>query len=308
MSTVLCYGSLIADRVLRLPHFPRPGEGVHALSEALYLGGEPSNVGGHLAAWGVPVAIAGNNLGTDSLGAFLRVQLARRANTTLLVRNDPAVQTPTCYIWTTPDAERTIVPSWPTPASYTLPSAAVLKNVALLSGSVYGPGMPEMLQLARRTALPTAIADIGGPDDPRLPGAVLVTASCSVLRQRHAIRAIEPWMAAVHAVGGATVVVSDGSGPVRALNAQGWLHAQPPAIEPLDTTGAGDALKAGLILGWLRRWPLAQSLAWAVSAASLQCLRHGACEVPATDQEITRLIPTVALTSVPSLSRGENAP
>lgn len=297
MSAVLCYGSLIPDRVLRLPHFPRPGEGVHALSERLYLGGEPSNVGGHLAAWDVPVLIAGNNLGHDPLGAFVREQLARRARTTLLARDDPTVQTPTCYIWTTPDGERTIVPSWPTPTGYTLPEPSRLREIALVSASVYGPGMAEMLALARQASIPTAIADIAGPDDPRLPGAALVTASRGVLRQRHGIDAIAPWMTAVHERSGALVVVSDGPRSVRALAGAGWLSATPPPIQPVDTTGAGDALKAGLILGWLRRWPLPQTLAWAVSAASQQCLRHGPCEEPAAEEEIARLLPTVVITS-----------
>ena len=39
MKAVLCYGALIADRVLRLPHFPQPGEGLHALGESLASGG-----------------------------------------------------------------------------------------------------------------------------------------------------------------------------------------------------------------------------------------------------------------------------
>lgn len=298
MSAVLCYGSLIADRVLRLPHFPRPGEGVHALSETLYLGGEPSNVGGHLAAWQVPVLIAGNNLGCDPLGAFVRERLARRARTTLLAQDDPAVQTPTCYIWTTPDGERTIVPSWPTSTGYTLPDRSQLAEVALVSASIYGPGMAEMLALARQARIPTAIADIAGPDDPRLSGAALVTASRSVLRQRHGVDAVEPWMAAVHRHSGALVVVSDGAQPARALSSAGWLSAAPPPIQPVDTTGAGDALKAGLILGWLRRWPLRQTLAWAISAASQQCLRHGPCEEPAAEEEIARLLPTVVITSI----------
>jgi sugar/nucleoside kinase (ribokinase family) len=297
MSGVLCYGSLIADRVLRLPHFPRPGEGVHALSETLYLGGEPSNVGGQLAAWGVPVTIAGNNLGCDALGAFIRAQLERRANITLLARDDPAVQTPTCYIWTTPDGERTIVPSWPTPTGYTLPHARLLAEAALVSASVYGPGMAEMLALARQLGRPTAVADIAGPDDPRLPGAALVTASGSVLYQRHGVSAIEPWMRAVHATSGALVVVSDGAQPLLALSSAGWRRVQPPTIEPVDTTGAGDALKAGLILGWLRQWPLDQTLAWAVSAASLQCLRHGPCAEPTAETEVAQMLPAVAVTA-----------
>ncbi len=294
MSTVICYGSLIPDRVLELPRFPRPGEGIHALGERLYVGGEPCNVGGHLASWGVPVALAGNRLGTDPLGMFVRDRLEQRAHTTLVVASDPQVQTPTCYIWITPDGERTIVPSWPTPTGWTLPDEQMLRSACLVSASIYGPGMDEMLALARRWQLPLAVSDIAGPADPRLPGARIVTTSRAVLQQRHNVHAIEEWMQAIHGVTGALVVVSDGPRPVLALSANGdWLRVQPPPIQPIDTTGAGDALKAGLILGWLRHWSISATLRWAIAAASLQCLKRGPCEAPATSQEIAALLPAI---------------
>lgn len=293
MSLVICYGSVIADRVLQLPRFPRPGEGIHALGEQLYLGGEPCNVGGHLAAWGVEVAIAGNRLGDDALGAFMREQLNQRPRTRLVVASDPSIQTPTCYIWITPDGERTIVPSWPTPTGWTLPNEDLLRSARIVSASIYGPGMDEMLSLARRWQIPLAVADISGPDDPRLPGAALVATSRAVLRYRHNVHSIESWMAAVHSAAGATVVVSDGPEPTLALSASGdWLTLQPPAIAPVDTTGAGDALKAGMILGWLNDWPLDQTLRWSTAAASLQCLQRGPCEAPNT-AAIEALLPSI---------------
>ncbi|HEY0737726.1 MAG TPA: carbohydrate kinase family protein [Herpetosiphonaceae bacterium] len=294
MSAVICYGSVIADRVLELPRFPRPGEGVHALGERLYVGGEPCNVGGHLAAWGVEVAIAGNRLGDDPLGAFLREQLQRRPRTRLVVESDPAIQTPTCYIWITPDGERTIVPSWPTPTGWTLPGEDLLRSARIVSTSIYGPGMDEMLSLARRRQLPLAVADISGPDDSRLPGAAIVTTSRAVLHFRHNVEEIESWMAAVHAVAGATVVVSDGPQPALALSASGdWLSVQPPRIAPVDTTGAGDALKAGMILGWLNEWPLDQTLRWSCAAAGLQCLQPGPCEDPPPGVAIEALLSSI---------------
>lgn len=293
MSAVICYGSVIADRVLELPRFPRPGEGMHALGERLYLGGEPCNVGGHLVAWGVEVAIAGNRLGDDPLGAFMREQLCQRPRTRLVVESDPAIQTPTCYIWITPDGERTIVPSWPTPTGWTLPGDDLLRSARIVSTSIYGPGMDEMLSLARRWQIPLAVADISGPDDPRLPGAALVATSRAVLRYRHNVHSIESWMATVQSAAGATVVVSDGPEPTLALSASGdWLTLQPPAIAPVDTTGAGDALKAGMILGWLNDWPLDQTLRWSTAAASLQCLQRGPCEAPNT-AAIEALLPSI---------------
>ena len=299
MSDVLCFGSILPDRVLRLPHFPQPGEGVRALGENVYLGGEPCNVGGHLAAWQVPVAIAGNNVGTDALGAFVLARLASRVQTRVIVHADPQVQTPTCYIWTTPDGERTIIPSWPTVTSWTLPDVPTLRAAQLVSASIYGPGMDEMLVLARQYGLPLAVADIAGPADPRLPGAAIVTTSRTILRQRYAVQDVLAWMQAVHAATGTLVVVSDGAQPVCMLTATGdMLIATPPPLTPVDTTGAGDALKAGLILGWLRDWSPQQALGWAVAAASLQCLRHGPCEQPATYAEIEELLPRVAVTPV----------
>lgn len=292
---ILCYGSLIADRVLRLPRFPRPGEGLHALSDQLYLGGEPCNVGGHLAAWGASVTIAGNNLGADSLGAFVRAQLEQRPRTRAIVHTDPQIQTPTCYIWATPDGERTIIPSWPTPTGWTLPDEATVRSARIVSASVYGPGMDEMLALARRCATPLAVADITGPDDARLPGAVIVATSRAVLHQRYGVADIATWMRGVQAATGALVVVSDGPRPLQALAPDGaTILAQPPQIAPLDTTGAGDALKAGLIFGWINDWPLDRTLRWAVAAASLQCLRHGPCESVPSSEEIERMIAQVA--------------
>ncbi len=294
MSAVICYGSLIPDRVLRLPYFPHPGEGVHALSEHLYLGGEPCNVGGHLAAWGESVIIAGNNLGSDPLGTFVQKQLAARIDTRVMSRVDPAVQTPTCYIWTTPDGERTIVPSWPTPTGWTLPGDELLHQARILSASIYGPGMEQMLARARAVGLPLAVADIAGPDDPRLPGAAIVTTSRAVLQRRHDVHDLDRWMAAVHAASGALVVMSAGDAAVHALTSDGrhW-SVVPPTIAPVDTTGAGDALKAGLIFGWLRGWSTQDTLRWSVAAASLQCLHPGPCEQPSSPAEIEQVLANI---------------
>jgi ribokinase len=308
MSDVICYGSLIPDRVLRLPRFPQPGEGLHALSETLYLGGEPCNVGGHLAAWDVPVAIAGNNLGSDPLGAFVRAQLARRPRTTVIARDDPQIQTPTCYIWTTPDGERTIIPSWPATISWSIPDETIVRAARMVSASIYGPGMEEMLALARRWQIPLAVADIAGPADARLAGAVLVTTSRTVLLRRHSVTDVDTWIEATHAASGALVVVSDGASTVLALTADGrWLKAEPPHITPVDTTGAGDALKAGLILGWLRDWPIETALRWGIAAASLQCLRHGPCEQTASAAEIEHVMPTVKVYHADTAGRSRMA-
>lgn len=296
---VICYGSLIPDRVLRLPRFPQPGEGIHALDETRYLGGEPGNVGGHLATWGVGVALAGNNLGDDSDGDFVQQRIATRGNTRSFAQIEAGTRTPVCYLWVTPDGERTIVPSWPRKIGWTLPDDATIAAARMVSVSIYGPGMDLMIDRARQHHKPLALADITGSDDPRLPGAAIVTTSRAVLQRRWNISDARSWMAAVHDRSGALVVVSNGSDQVIALSADGcWITATPPRIDPVDTTGAGDALKAGLIYGWLQGWPIDQALPWAIAAASLQCLDHGPCEHPAAIDQVAALVSTIKLVSI----------
>jgi len=273
---VVCFGSLLLDRVLRVPRLPLPGEGLHALEERWFVGGEACHVGGHLAAWGEQVTIAGNHLGADEAGAFVRRELERRPRTTLHTSDDPAVRTPSCTVLLTPDGERTMIVSWPTAAGWSLPGSDVLKHTRLVSASIYGPGMGPMLALARSHGIPIAIADVAGPDDERLPGAAIVTTSRSQLA-RHGVVDIESWIGAVHAATGAFVAVSDGPLAVLAVDEHGRrLSAQPLAIAPVDTTGAGDALKAGLVYGRLCGWEAARSLRFAVAAAGLQSLELGA--------------------------------
>jgi sugar/nucleoside kinase (ribokinase family) len=78
---------------------------------------------------------------------------------------------------------------------------------------------------------------------------------------------------------------------VRVLTTAGrWLTAGPPLVTPVDTTGAGDALKAGMIFGWLRDWSIEPTLRWAIAAASLQCTHYGPCEQPAGRDEIEQLM------------------
>lgn len=74
-------------------------------------------------------------------------------------------------------------------------------------------------------------------------------------------------------VGG--VVVSLGPRGALFLNAEQALMAQAPALEPLTTVGAGDAMVAGLMLGLLRDEPLDELARLASATAAAVLLRRG---------------------------------
>ncbi len=48
------------------------------------------------------------------------------------------------------------------------------------------------------------------------------------------------------------------------------------AVEAVDTTGAGDVFRAGLITGLVAGWPLGKTLRFANAAAALSCTTLGA--------------------------------
>jgi sugar/nucleoside kinase (ribokinase family) len=61
-----------------------------------------------------------------------------------------------------------------------------------------------------------------------------------------------------------------------ALDGNEFHHIPALAVEAVDTTGAGDVFRAGMIYGLLQRWPTPRVLQFANAAAALSCTRPGA--------------------------------
>ncbi len=74
---------------------------------------------------------------------------------------------------------------------------------------------------------------------------------------------------------------------VHALDANGnGFTVQPPAVDAVDATGAGDAFRAGLLYGFLRGFDLPRSLCWGVAAGSLKVKNLGAATTLPDSREI----------------------
>ena len=64
------------------------------------------------------------------------------------------------------------------------------------------------------------------------------------------------------------------------------FHREPAVqVEAVDTTGAGDIFRAGMIYGLLQNWPIRRILQFANAAAAVSCTRPGAmASVPSLDE------------------------
>jgi sugar/nucleoside kinase (ribokinase family) len=72
-----------------------------------------------------------------------------------------------------------------------------------------------------------------------------------------------------------TVIVKMGANGARSLGAEGELHEAAREIDPVDTTGAGDAFDAGYIAARLRGHDLAARLDFACRAGAAACMEVG---------------------------------
>lgn len=279
---LVCAGQAIVDVVLRVPALPERGGDMLATAAEITAGGG-FNVMAAAARQGLPVLYAGGH-GTGPWGDLVRAALAAEG-IAILRTPDPGRDTGFDVALVEPDGERTfathlgaetIANNWPG-----IPMTA--GDMVYLSG--YG--------LPRISPLPPAVQLFvdPGPLVARIPADLLdqVLARCDWLscNQREAgllTGAGEAADAARLLLGRtdhAGVIVRTGSaGCVLALRGQEIVHVPAPAVEVVDTTGAGDAHAGVFIASLADGLGLAEAAARANAAAAFSVTRQGPATSP----------------------------
>ena len=291
-TTVLCYGELGVDNLIQVPHLPSPERAAFPSSDDYHIGGAAANTAVWLAAWGVPVRLAGNALGQDDLGDRLWGWLGAYPCLDLrFIERLPGLATPFCRILVTPDAERSILVYGYPQTPMTRVTAEMLAGTSYLALDLYGGA--ERLQAAhsaREAGVTTVVVDLVEPDHPILPWVDILILSAAYLRSERP--EVDPLQRAEVLRQGCrgVVILTDGPRPILALDPDGRaFRLQPPAVQPVDTTGAGDAFRAGLIYSLLQGCALAESLAFAAAAGALRITNSGSGGQVAPVQEVARL-------------------
>ena len=89
----------------------------------------------------------------------------------------------------------------------------------------------------------------------------------------------------VLAAGCETAVVTMGSDGCMVARGKEKVRLAAPAVEVVDTTGAGGAFSAGFIYAHLQGWPLEACARIATAAASLKCGMVGLTSVDLSDAQ-----------------------
>ncbi len=277
--TILSYGEIDLDIYLALDRLPTRELAADVRDEFDNVGGAAANSAMWLANWGIDSRLAGHDLGDDRAGHFaLEAFAALPSLDVRFVAVHPGYRSPRCQCLVTPDGERSFIMHWLDAIRMTAPSAEMLAGVAWLNLDMSGP-LPLRLraaQMAAERGIPALVNDIYRADHPLLPYIDALVLSAAVARGKHKISDPLALAREIGAAAACHVIVTDSSENISVLPHGGAEETiVPPRVQAIDTTGAGDIFKAGLLYGLVRGETLAEAARWGAAAGSLMCQYAG---------------------------------
>jgi ribokinase len=271
---VVVLGSANADLVVAVPRRPAAGETVLGSDTQVLPGGKGANTAVAAARLGGRVAFAGA-VGTDQYGDLLLESLRSSGVDTSLVRRRER-PTGIAYITVTPDGENSIVVSPGANstlnnhdidfgaarvlvASLEVPVSVVEHAVAMAASN----GVRPVLNLSPAT---------------RLSAETLSTLDPLVVNEHEAAWLLdgEPDARRLLELGPRSVVITLGARGAVVADHQAVREIPAPAVDPVDTTGAGDAFAGALAVGLASGKDLAAAAELAVRVAAISVTRQGA--------------------------------
>ena len=296
--TILSYGEIDLDIYLALDRLPTMDRSANCADDFENVGGAAANSALWLANWGVSTRLAGHDLGDDRAGDAVREVFSSypELDTRYIARHKDYL-TPRCQCLVTPDGERSFITHWPQEVRMTPASPDMLEGVDWLNLDMSGP-LPRRLQaaqLASELGIPVLINDIYSTDHPLLPLINVLVMSAAVVRSRMPRREAVELAQVLQNAGDFDVIVTNASADLTVLSRDGGRHTiTPPAIQAVDTTGAGDIFKAGLLYGLLQDLPLPEAVKWGAAAGSLMCQFAGTTETFASLNDVAALKQAIA--------------
>ncbi|MYD09175.1 MAG: carbohydrate kinase family protein [Chloroflexi bacterium] len=297
--TILCYGEIDLDIYVALDRLPTMEKSATCSEDFENVGGAAANSALWLANWGLPTRLAGHDLGDDRAGDEARAVLAAQPHLdTRFIARHADYRTPRCQCLVTPDGERSFITHWPLELLMTPPAPEMLDGVEWVNLDMSGP-LPLRLQMAKTAAqhgIPVLVNDIYSADNPLLPLIDILVISAAIVRSRAPGRQAADLAQELQRSGDCHVIITNAGEPLTVISRAGERHRiTPPPVEAVDTTGAGDIFKSGLLYGLLQGLPLAEAARWGAAAGSLMCRVAGTTHTLAPLSAVEALLDAATL-------------
>lgn len=283
MAGIVVVGSINLDLVLPCERIPRPGETLPAHGRALTPGGKGANQAVAAARLGAPVALIGA-VGTDHMGSDALVLLTD-AGVDLTAVAHTSHATGIAIVAVEDSGENAILIQ--SGANATMDAAAVGRHaptiadadLVVLQGEIPRDGIEAAAALARRVVLNLA---------PVVPvnAAVMRAADPLVVNEHEgalALKLLGEYAHGDHAVVGSlieagvpSVVMTRGAKGALVANGHATVEIPSPAVDVVDTTGAGDAFVGALAVRLLAGDSLVDAARFATRVGAFACTGRGA--------------------------------
>lgn len=296
-------GDINADLIMAEPAAPPTlGQEVLVRDAYLTLGGATSLLAAAAARLGLAVRIVGK-VGDDPLGRQLVSALQAAGVDTSLVIVDRRARTGITVSLTYPSDRALITYAGPIAAlsAAEVPDAALADTRHLHVSSYFlqkalQPGCADLLREAQRRGMTTSLDTGDDPDDCWDSGLARALEHVDVFfpNRREATRIARapdalPALAALAARVPTVVVKLGGDGAIASIQGE-RLRVGAFAVQPVDTTGAGDAFDAGYLRALLRGLPPAERLLWGAAAGALATTWLGGSSDSMSPEAVQRLM------------------
>ncbi len=292
---VLCYGGICVDNIIHVPYMPTAGVATTPTRQQFQLGGGATLTATWLASWGIDVSLTGNAIGKDAYGQDIIQWLeAYPSFSSALIQQSDSVETPYTRALIPPSGDRYLIEFGYDKAPMHPAEAISLHNIDIVTVNVYyNNAERESERLAAKAYAQgkTVIAsDIIEPSNP------IFTTSDILINSRAVMNKILPeedhkqYSASLQKQHGGIVIMTDGEQPVFVIDRDGSTFSiEIPEVDVHDTTGAGDAFRAGIVYGQINELSLEDSVKLAIAAGSLQVMRDASTTPPSSLDDTKKL-------------------
>ncbi len=294
---VLCIGDLDVDFFISVPTVPGFDQKVAGVNHGYKPGGMSANSAVALARLGLKSRLLAA-VGSDAAGELaIRHLTTEGVDLDFLARRD-GVETFVCVILLSPSGEKSLIKLeteayLPSPDDLAEAAFEGVRHVHVTYGS---PGLTlRALRFAAARGLSTSL-DLEPPDILRHPAtlATVLPLVDTLFLNREALdaasMAVGSPLDATHLRRGGEMIVTLGAAGCRRVAADGPLAVPGFAVNPVDTTGAGDCFAGAYLAEKLRGEAPADCLRFANAAAALATLDYGAQSAMPHRSEVEALL------------------
>jgi ribokinase len=303
--TIVVFGSLNMDLVVRSPRLPQPGETILGTSFETVPGGKGANQAVAAARLGAETTMVGR-VGADDFGHRLRHSLAISGVAVEAIAGDEATHTgiATITVATNGDNQIVVVPGANGQVAqpdvdrlqpYLTDTSTLLLQLEIPLGAVI-----QAAQLAQRVGA-TVIVD-PAPTPAEWPVALYHHTDILTPNQVEAsqlvglpVETLEQAQQAAQILqqrGVATVIITLGAQGVICATATETFHQPAFVVDVVDTVAAGDAFNGGLAVALAEGKSWRDAVVWASAAAALAVTQPGAQPALPTRSQVEAFLST----------------